>query len=535
MTDEHQPDEPAATTPATVQGGLLGGAATASGIALTATSGWLIVRASEQPVILTLLTAIVAVRAFGIARPSSATSSASSPTTPLSTTSPAPTAVYAALVPLTPARLGRRSCSSVLAGVVDDLTDVVEAQVRVTVPVPRVRSPGSSQRCSWRGSPQPAPRRRGLLRVGVVVGVPVPRRAARRPGGGPEGQRPSRDRPASSRPSAPRRRRPLAARRPRDVAPGRASTEPGPGPRGGAAAPGDRSGHRGRGVLVDPAATGAPWRPCSSSCPWRLATLSRPSSTPCALARAQGSGARLDTLSTRSRPSPTRRHPGTRQCPSATARWSSSRCRGVVDGSRRAASPPRARLAPGDRTAVVGPNGSGKSTLLAVLARHLDPSRGRYSLDDVDVRELSVADVRRDVAVVDDEPHVFRRASRATSGSPARRRGRRRRRRARSGRPGPGVAPPGAGHPARDRRARTLRRGAGPPRDRPRRPRRPPRRAPGRTHRTPRPRHRDRGPRRRTVGHRGPQRRPGQSPTRGSGAVHDRSRPRREASLRVNP
>ena len=45
------------------------------------------------------------------------------------------TAVYAALVPLTPARLGRRSRSSVLAGVVDDLTDVVEAKVRVTVPL----------------------------------------------------------------------------------------------------------------------------------------------------------------------------------------------------------------------------------------------------------------------------------------------------------------------------------------------------------------------------------------------------------------
>ena len=45
------------------------------------------------------------------------------------------TSVYAALIPLTPARLGRRSRSRVLTGVVDDLTDVVEAQVRVTVPL----------------------------------------------------------------------------------------------------------------------------------------------------------------------------------------------------------------------------------------------------------------------------------------------------------------------------------------------------------------------------------------------------------------
>jgi len=49
--------------------GLIGGLALASGAALTVTSAWLIVRASERPVILTLLTAVVAVRTFGIARP----------------------------------------------------------------------------------------------------------------------------------------------------------------------------------------------------------------------------------------------------------------------------------------------------------------------------------------------------------------------------------------------------------------------------------------------------------------------------------
>ena len=49
--------------------GLLGGVATASGIALTTTSGWLIVRANEGPQIMLLLTAIVAVRTFGLARP----------------------------------------------------------------------------------------------------------------------------------------------------------------------------------------------------------------------------------------------------------------------------------------------------------------------------------------------------------------------------------------------------------------------------------------------------------------------------------
>ncbi|MGY1856884.1 thiol reductant ABC exporter subunit CydC [Modestobacter sp. SYSU DS0290] len=45
-----------------------GAASSAAGIALTAVSGWLIVRAAEQPPILTLMVAIVAVRASGLGR-----------------------------------------------------------------------------------------------------------------------------------------------------------------------------------------------------------------------------------------------------------------------------------------------------------------------------------------------------------------------------------------------------------------------------------------------------------------------------------
>ena len=40
-----------------------------SGVALTATAGWLIVQASTHPPVLTLLVAVVGVRAFGLARP----------------------------------------------------------------------------------------------------------------------------------------------------------------------------------------------------------------------------------------------------------------------------------------------------------------------------------------------------------------------------------------------------------------------------------------------------------------------------------
>ncbi|MCP2164368.1 ATP-binding cassette, subfamily C, CydCD [Goodfellowiella coeruleoviolacea] len=52
----------------TLVGVVLGAAALASGIALTATAGWLIARAAQQPPILTLSVAVVGVRAFGLAK-----------------------------------------------------------------------------------------------------------------------------------------------------------------------------------------------------------------------------------------------------------------------------------------------------------------------------------------------------------------------------------------------------------------------------------------------------------------------------------
>jgi ATP-binding cassette subfamily C protein CydCD len=51
-----------------VLGAVLGALALASGVALTATSAWLIAKAAQQPPILTLSVAIVGVRTFGLAR-----------------------------------------------------------------------------------------------------------------------------------------------------------------------------------------------------------------------------------------------------------------------------------------------------------------------------------------------------------------------------------------------------------------------------------------------------------------------------------
>ncbi len=49
-------------------------------------------------------------------------------------------------------------------------------------------------------------------------------------------------------------------------------------------------------------------------------------------------------------------------------------------------------LAPGESVAVTGPNGSGKSTLLAVLARHLDPVSGSYTVTTPDGDPTSLSE-----------------------------------------------------------------------------------------------------------------------------------------------
>ena len=62
---------------------------------------------------------------------------------------------------------------------------------------------------------------------------------------------------------------------------------------------------------------------------------------------------------------------------------------------------------PGEHIAIVGPSGVGKSTIADLLARHMDPDHGTVSLDGRDLKGLPLADVRRHVLVVDQEPFVF--------------------------------------------------------------------------------------------------------------------------------
>ena len=61
----------------------------------------------------------------------------------------------------------------------------------------------------------------------------------------------------------------------------------------------------------------------------------------------------------------------------------------------------------GQVVALVGASGSGKSTIADLLSRQLDPDGGRVLLDGRDLTTLALADVRRNVAVVEQDPFIF--------------------------------------------------------------------------------------------------------------------------------
>ncbi|MBF6335220.1 ABC transporter ATP-binding protein [Nocardia abscessus] len=61
----------------------------------------------------------------------------------------------------------------------------------------------------------------------------------------------------------------------------------------------------------------------------------------------------------------------------------------------------------GQVIALVGATGAGKSTLAKLLTRFYDPSGGVITLDGVDLRDLSDADLRRNVVMVTQESYLF--------------------------------------------------------------------------------------------------------------------------------
>ncbi len=397
---------------------LLGGLASASGVALTATAGWLIVQASHQPPVLTLMVAIVGVRAFGLARPVLRYAERlRSHDVVLRMLAERRVQVYEAVVPLTPGALGRRR-GDVLAAIVDDVDSVLDRELRVRMPV--------------RGALVVAAIALAVAAIIEPLSVPVVAGTCLVAGG--LGYLLARAGAARAERRAVESRARLsevvvevtqtASELAMWQAEGRALTS--------VSAVSDELGRAGvaaatwlawaRAIVLAVSGAGV------AVMAWLLTplvtegALSGPMLAllvllPLALAEVASSVADAGALSARTRAAEARlaRIAAT---PPAVADPEDPV---PADGGDRvgvervsAAWADRVvledlslDLRPGDRVAVVGPTGSGKSTLASLLLRFVDPVRGRVVLGRRSLRELALDDVRRSVGLVDDDPHVF--------------------------------------------------------------------------------------------------------------------------------
>ena len=64
-------------------------------------------------------------------------------------------------------------------------------------------------------------------------------------------------------------------------------------------------------------------------------------------------------------------------------------------------------IEPGEMIGLVGHSGSGKSTLVNLMCRFYDVAEGRITIDGVDIRQVALADWRRHIGLVLQEPFLF--------------------------------------------------------------------------------------------------------------------------------
>lgn len=392
--------------------------AATSGVALTATAGWLIARSAEQPPVLMLMVAIVGVRTFGLARPAFRYAERLvSHDVALRLLARRRAEIYDLLVPLVPGRLGRRR-GDLLASVVDDVDALLDEQLRVRMPV-----------VTWLGTT--------LLTAGVaawflpvsglwvallgVLAGAVAWTVAR------VGAARAATRGVTARALLSRRvvallgsARPLVQWQ-ADAAALRSVDE--------AASAVDRSAVRtagwlgaargwplvvaaagvalmawvGAGALSTGAVTG-PVVALLVLVPLALVDVATPVADAGALRVSTAAAtARLAALA--DLPPAVTDPTGSDELPAdphlrldrVTAAWSADDVVGPVSLD----------LAPGRRIGVAGPSGSGKSTLAAVLVRFLAPTSGRHLVGGVPVARLRADDVRRVTGLLDDDPYLF--------------------------------------------------------------------------------------------------------------------------------
>ena len=64
-------------------------------------------------------------------------------------------------------------------------------------------------------------------------------------------------------------------------------------------------------------------------------------------------------------------------------------------------------VAPGEHVALVGATGAGKSTVAKLLTRQYDPQKGSIALGGVDLRDATLASLRRQIVLLPQEGHLF--------------------------------------------------------------------------------------------------------------------------------
>jgi len=64
-------------------------------------------------------------------------------------------------------------------------------------------------------------------------------------------------------------------------------------------------------------------------------------------------------------------------------------------------------IEPGETVAIVGHTGAGKTTIISLMLRFYDVQRGAIKVDGVDIREMSLADLRQRFGVVLQDPFLF--------------------------------------------------------------------------------------------------------------------------------
>jgi ATP-binding cassette subfamily B protein len=64
-------------------------------------------------------------------------------------------------------------------------------------------------------------------------------------------------------------------------------------------------------------------------------------------------------------------------------------------------------IQPGEMIGLVGHSGSGKSTLVNLISRFYDVSEGSILVDGTDLRQMAIADFRRNIGMVLQEPFLF--------------------------------------------------------------------------------------------------------------------------------